>query len=121
MSSVVTNNVAHVPLIERTRSERQVLLIQYGSRLFCNRLHDQKGGGAPKTVQYYRAILRTLWTGEPKRNIVFVLYELPNAGSCCVVKRGMGTQNHQGSRTPVRAIASYGPATLVESRWLPRK
>jgi len=34
MSSVVTNNVAHVPLMERTRSERQVLLIQYGSAAF---------------------------------------------------------------------------------------
>jgi hypothetical protein len=40
VSSVVTNNVAHVPLIERTRSQRQVLLIQYASVLYvCNRLH----------------------------------------------------------------------------------
>src|SRR5882724_12207912 len=34
VSSVVTDNVAHVLLIERTRSQRQVLLIQYASALY---------------------------------------------------------------------------------------
>jgi hypothetical protein len=40
VSSVITNNVAHVDFIRRTRSQRQVLLIQYASVLYArNRLH----------------------------------------------------------------------------------
>jgi len=57
---------------------------------------------------------------RPDKDMVFVLYGLPNARSRYVVELRW-SQNHQGSGNPIRAIASYRSATLVVSRWLPRK